>query len=92
MPALNGTGPQGAGPLTGRRMGNCVNEANSANAGYGRGFGRGFRNRGRGFGFFNKQNPQNISDKNTIENEINLLKNQLSFLEKQLSDTKNDTD
>jgi len=37
MPAFDGTGPRGEGPLTGRGMGPC-----------GRGFRRGF---GRGFGF-----------------------------------------
>ena len=92
MPALNGTGPQGAGPLTGRRMGNCVGNTNSGNTGYGRGLGRRFRGGGGfghsfggGFGFSNNQDAQNLSDKNAVEDEINVLKNQLSFLEKQLS-------
>ena len=50
MPGFNGTGPMGAGPLTGGGRGNC----NTANAGYGRryqpatGFGRGM---GPGYGF-----------------------------------------
>jgi hypothetical protein len=38
MPRLDGTGPQGQGPMTGRGMGNC------------RGVGRGFLGRGFGFG------------------------------------------
>lgn len=25
MPRINGTGPEGAGPMTGRRMGRCTN-------------------------------------------------------------------
>ncbi len=50
MPGFNGTGPMGAGPMTGGGRGIC----NTANTGYGRqylpatGFGRGM---GRGYGF-----------------------------------------
>jgi len=50
MPGFNGTGPMGAGPMTGGGRGNC----NPANTGYGRqylpatGFGRGM---GSGYGF-----------------------------------------
>ena len=48
MPGFDGTGPMGAGPMTGGGQGFC----NPASAGYGRGFGRGrgFR-RGYGPGF-----------------------------------------
>ncbi len=66
MPGLNGTGPTGAGPMTGGRRGLC-NTAGSGyipqpmgngmnfNRGMGRGFGRGFGNgygmgMARGFG------------------------------------------
>jgi len=38
MPRRDGTGPNGYGPLTGRRMGNC-------RANYGNGNGMGYRNR-----------------------------------------------
>ena len=64
MPGFDRTGPQGQGPMTGRRMGRCNPEtqpkdsdtpANNAEEfkdkgwfGYGRGFGRG-RGMGRGF-------------------------------------------
>lgn len=50
MPRGNGTGPAGAGPMTGRAMGLCAGYAapGYANPGPGRGFGYG---RGRGFGF-----------------------------------------
>ena len=47
MPGFNGTGPQGAGPMTGRGMGPCGN-GRAAGPGAGRGLGRGF---GRGLGF-----------------------------------------
>ena len=46
MPAGDGTGPRGEGPMTGRSMGRCTGRASG---GYttspGRGGGRGFRNR-----------------------------------------------
>jgi hypothetical protein len=50
MPGFDGTGPMGAGPMTGGGRGLC----NSAYAGYGPGYGRGFgygRGYGRGRGF-----------------------------------------
>lgn len=47
MPGFNGTGPQGAGPMTGGGRGPC----NPYGASYGRGFaGRGFVGRGPGLG------------------------------------------
>ena len=45
MPGFNGTGPQGAGPMTGGGRGYC----NPAGVGYAPRFGR-FFGRGRGFG------------------------------------------
>ena len=45
MPGFDGTGPQGAGPMTGGARGNC----NPAGAAYTPGYGRGY-GRGRGFG------------------------------------------
>lgn len=59
MPARDGTGPSGLGPMTGRGMGYCVgyNAPGYANPmpgrgyrgrGFGFGFGRGF---GRGYGY-----------------------------------------
>ncbi len=102
MPGFNGTGPNGQGSMTGRRMGNCASsnfqendERFNARRGFGRGFQKGFaRNQGMGFGFrhgFRNQNFENIpdvSEKTIIENEINTLKNQLSLLEIELSKTK----
>jgi hypothetical protein len=55
MPALNGTGPRGQGPQTGRGLGYCspTGRTNRLNYGYGRGFGHGWfgQGQGRGFGF-----------------------------------------
>jgi len=60
MPALNGAGPQGQGPRTGRGLGNCLPTGRTNWSGYGRGwfglgrrFGRSWfgRGLGRGFGF-----------------------------------------
>jgi len=64
MPGLDKTGPNGEGPMTGRRMGTCVNNSNQtpsapqAGAGFGRGLGLGrgagrFCGKGRGRGFRN---------------------------------------
>ncbi len=46
MPGMEGTGPAGAGPMTGRGLGACAG-GRGAGWGYGSGRGRGF---GRGFG------------------------------------------
>ncbi|MCK5029371.1 MAG: DUF5320 domain-containing protein [Bacteroidales bacterium] len=89
MPGRNQTGPVGLGPLTGRRMGNCVGSTNPELIS-GFGFGRGMRNGfGRGFnqGFgrnYTFSETQNFSNKEAIENEVNMLKEQLSILEKKL--------
>ena len=58
MPGLNKTGPNGEGPMTGRRMGTCTGNAGSEQpnvpqAGFGRGLGRGGGGCGRGRGFRN---------------------------------------
>lgn len=46
MPGMDGTGPAGAGPMTGRGLGACAG-GRGAGRGYGPGPGRGY---GRGFG------------------------------------------
>jgi len=45
MPRLNGTGPMGNGPMTGRGRGRCTGARKGLgiDRGIGRGFGRGFR-------------------------------------------------
>lgn len=59
MPALNGTGPAGMGPLTGRGLGYCTGARSTTyrygrrpgfGLGYGRGMGLGRRFAGRGMG------------------------------------------
>ncbi len=74
MPGLNGTGPMGAGPMTGRGMGYC-NKAN-ANAGF---YGR---RMGRGFGF---RRFYNASPEMTPEQTKDILTQQKSFLERELA-------
>ena len=63
MPRGNGTGPMGAGPMTGRGAGYCagfttpgfVNQAGDGGFGRGMGMGRGARvGGGMGFGFRNR--------------------------------------
>lgn len=91
MPAANKMGPEGRGPLTGRRMGLCVANnvsGSSFSGGFGRGLRRGFSGAfRRGFGNFNSPNFQTLSDKEAITNEMNVLKEQLSFLEQKLAET-----
>lgn len=48
MPAFDGTGPRGAGPMTGWGAGGCATGRRPAPCGYG--YGRGLRSRGRGMG------------------------------------------
>ena len=52
MPGMNRTGPEGLGPMTGRKMGLCGSAGGAAvGRGMGRGIGRGMRNGfGAGFG------------------------------------------
>jgi len=91
MPRGDKTGPQGVGPMTGRRMGNCVEEGERG-FGFGRGFfGRGTRSGGgfgRGFGFFERNvNPGN---EQVINEEISSMKSRLSFLENLLRKSKSE--
>jgi hypothetical protein len=92
MPRGNQTGPEGLGPMTGRRMGVCAgNEQPESNFNFG--FRRGFRGRGNGrfnsfrnrSNFFSRNyNDTQLSNKNLIESEISDLKTLLAFLEKEL--------
>lgn len=92
MPRGDKTGPNGQGPMTGRRMGYCVNNnpAFFGRTGMGRGmrfgFGRGFNSgQGRGLGrrFAYSENT-NYSQKELIKNELEELKTQMEFLESEL--------
>jgi hypothetical protein len=71
MPNLDGTGPQGRGPMTGRGQGPCNTENAPGYRSYGRGRGFGFgrgRGFGRRFGFcrFNGQQYVDESDKESL--------------------------
>ena len=89
MPALDGTGPAGAGPMTGRGMGPC-----GRGYGYGKGHGRGF---GQGIGFgrrfmgwfgWGNNYPQSSyqidpkEEKAMLKDEIKAMQERLKELEK----------
>lgn len=77
---MDGTGPMGQGPRTGRGMGNCAGTNQNAVQGLGYGRGRGF-GRGLGIGSIrfnegtNKEERKKILDdeKKAIEQEIKNL-------------------
>ena len=74
MPNLDGTGPKGQGPRTGRGFGLCGN-------GVGRGFGCGRCGCGRGFGFrrfFSRKN-----DLATLEEQEKMLVEELDAIRKE---------
>jgi len=104
MPGGDRTGPNGLGPLSGRRMGDCVdmNSSGFRESGYDRGFGRGFRRGsgfggGMGYGFgqgYGRMYPDNqpeVQENAVLKNEMRTLKDQLASLEKKLSDFKNES-
>lgn len=90
MPRLDGTGPAGQGPMTGRKMGRCP-QSNDVSAdqplGFGRGkglgrglgcrCGRGFRNR-----FFQNRPQQTAQDSQTaqMQQQIEILQNEITQL------------
>lgn len=80
MPQGDRTGPQGLGPMTGRRMGRCAG-AEKADPGFGWGFFRRGRGFGRGFGFFGHSYTSDATDEAGIRDEIRFMKGRLSFLE-----------
>jgi hypothetical protein len=101
MPGRNKTGPNAAGPMTGRGLGLCTGYDRSWNIGYygrsgfhhGYGPGRGHAY-GRGMGYRHGQvfdhyygvAGQKLSEEEILENEVKFLKEQLTSAEKQLSD------
>ncbi len=97
MPAQDGTGPSGQGPLTGGGFGPCGTPNNQplrSNFPYGRrflrrgggrrAFGRG---QGRGLGFFAARGF--VDNAPTKEDEVSYLKSQASRLETALKDIQN---
>lgn len=82
MPGINGTGPMGMGPMTGRGMGRCNGSFSFAggrgNIGRGRGFGcnfgRGFR---RGAGYTSAYDEQDLSSyERYLEDELKYVREQ----------------
>jgi len=94
MPRGDGTGPMGAGPMTGGARGFC----NSGNAGYprqfsrrgflGRGFGRGYgmsgMGRGTGRGFNAAPSAYSYGHPSTKEDELRWLSEQSGSLKTEL--------
>ncbi len=82
MPAFNGTGPQGQGPLTGRGMGPC---GKGKRFGMGMGFGRCGRY-GRGLGrYFGWNTPQTKEEKlEDVKNYKKALQEEMEDVDKQL--------
>lgn len=80
MPRFDKTGPQGAGPMTGRGFGPC-------GRGLGMGFGRG-RGYGRGLGrYFGWNNPQTKEEKvENIQAYKKALREEIEDAEKDLAD------
>lgn len=80
MPKLDGTGPQGQGPMTGRGCGKC-----GGGQGVGTGIGRGLGCRGgrRGLGRMAVGlSPEET--KKALETEKEFLKQELEMIEKEL--------
>jgi hypothetical protein len=81
MPRRDGTGPMGAGAMTGRGLGQCTGVA-AQNFGAGlafrRGNGRGLKNRF----FANPINPE--STKEILQHQKEILKSQLEAIEIQI--------
>lgn len=89
MPRRDGTGPMGAGSMTGRGLGSCTG-ANAVTYGAGLGLGLGLglacrRGFGRGFGRGLAVN-QNSSktQKELLQEQKDVLKNRLDVIDKQL--------
>jgi len=83
MPAMNGTGPQGAGSLTGRGLGYC-NKSDATAPFWGRGGGNGMNRRNnfsRGF----RQRGFYTAPEVTPEQQKDMLKQQKAFFENELS-------
>jgi hypothetical protein len=97
MPGLDGRGPAGAGPMSGRGMGNCVvsNRSGNVYGAPGRGMGRGMgRGRGMGLGMgrgFNRgfrqvgayANP--VGGAYSAQEELDMLKNEAELLKQDLN-------
>jgi len=103
MPRGNGTGPMGAGPMTGRGTGYCAvavatpgfaNQAGYGGLGRGMGRGAGGRGRGMGFGFRNRFYAPETMQVQPInaDQEKEYLANEAKALENDLEAIKNRLD
>ena len=91
MPGGDRTGPEGMGPMTGRRLGFCTRTepiSGSFTGGFSRGRGSGRR---RGFGFSTSRdisgNQSVMTKDNTTVSEIDELKDRIRYLEEELQRT-----
>ena len=92
MPYFDGTGPQGAGPMTGRGLGPCGNGAGFRGRAFGGGYGFGRRFGANGFGGYRAygqyQAPMTvrneeqalIDESKDLEEELKAIKNRLAEL------------
>jgi len=97
MPAGNGTGPNGTGPLTGRGMGFCAGYDSPGYMNSGGGRGRGFRGRGFGMGRgfadrwaypgSNRGYPVG-APAYSQEDQLSAMKGQADYLEKSLQNVR----
>ena len=89
MPGRDGTGPMGAGSVTGRGMGRCAGDVPVYGEGRGLGLGLGWR---RGFGCgrgFGRQSgpinlPDGVSRKGLLAQQKRALESRLEMVNKQL--------
>ena len=101
MPFRDGSGPNGSGPMTGRRMGNCVpdqdfiDDRNYRGRGFGRGYGMGRRNGGmgngnrRGFGFANYEDSPAYHNKSYLESVVSYLTEKLTSYKNRIEELEN---
>ena len=73
MPGRDGTGPLGAGPMTGKGAGNCVGYAANRGTGFGRGMGGGNGLRKMfcltGFPGWTRNGVQAVDEKSVLKNQ-----------------------
>ena len=87
MPGRDGTGPMGAGTMTGRGMGLCAGDVPGYGAGRSLGLGLGWRRGcGRGFGrqFAPVSLPDDVSRKGLLAQQKRALEGRLEIINKQL--------
>jgi hypothetical protein len=78
MPKLDGTGPTGAGPMTGRGLGHCGGgmRLGWCGQGFGLGLGRSFRSPKNQLQILEQEKQVLIDELEAINSEIESLKNQ----------------